>query len=191
LRRRRAPQIGNIFSDPAPRPPGNIPRGNQQQQPSEDEEEVPELPRGRVLPTPNRPPPGQACLRRERCSRSRWLRRPAHRCSQNVQPGIAIAATATRSGRGRGAGGQSAAGDAARQRQPRACRNRQRHCSPATRWSPSAGAEDRQQEGEFFGLDKITGRIINFDEDIPGQELPSQYGAPGWSKPDALLHPAG
>src|SRR3954453_7421437 len=54
-------QIGNIFSDPAPRPPGAIPRGNQQPQREapDDDEEVPELPRGRLLPTPNRPPPGQ------------------------------------------------------------------------------------------------------------------------------------
>src|SRR6202044_1205022 len=51
-------QIGNIFSDPAPRPPGSIPRGNQQPQP-DDEEEVPELPQGRLLPTPNRLIPGQ------------------------------------------------------------------------------------------------------------------------------------
>src|SRR5580698_384345 len=52
-------QIGNIFSDPSPRPPGNIPRGNRQDAP-DDEEEVPELPQGgRLLPTPNRPPPGQ------------------------------------------------------------------------------------------------------------------------------------
>jgi len=36
-------QIGNIFSDPAPRPPSNIPHGNA---PSDDEEEVPELPQG-------------------------------------------------------------------------------------------------------------------------------------------------
>src|SRR6266404_1562452 len=50
-------QIGTIFSDPVPRPPGNIPRGNQQQ--PDDDEEVPELPRGRLLPTPNRPLPGQ------------------------------------------------------------------------------------------------------------------------------------
>src|SRR5487761_2625278 len=50
-------QIGNIFSD-QPRPPGAVPRGNQQQQP-DDEEEVPELPQGRLLPTPNRPLPGQ------------------------------------------------------------------------------------------------------------------------------------
>src|ERR1044072_2040636 len=53
-------QIGNIFSDPPLRPPGAIPRGNQQQQQlPDDDEEVPELPRGRLLPTPNRPPPGQ------------------------------------------------------------------------------------------------------------------------------------
>src|ERR1700675_3409042 len=51
-------QIGNIFSDPAPRPPGNIPRGNAP--PQDDEEEVPDLPQqGRLLPTPNRPLPGQ------------------------------------------------------------------------------------------------------------------------------------
>src|SRR5436305_3849306 len=50
-------QIGNIFSDPPPRPPGAIPRGNQPQS-EDDEEQVPELPRGRLLPTPNRPPPG-------------------------------------------------------------------------------------------------------------------------------------
>src|SRR2546423_10980857 len=49
-------QIGSIFSDPLPRPPGNIPRGYQL---PDDEEEVPELPQGRVLPTPNRPLPGQ------------------------------------------------------------------------------------------------------------------------------------
>src|SRR2546421_2157210 len=49
-------QIGSIFSDPLPRPPGNIPRGCQL---PDDEGEVPELPQGRVLPTPNRPLPGQ------------------------------------------------------------------------------------------------------------------------------------
>src|SRR3954466_16171286 len=51
-------QLGNIFSDPAPRPPGNVPRGNNI--PQDDEEEVPDLPQqGRLLPTPNRPLPGQ------------------------------------------------------------------------------------------------------------------------------------
>src|ERR1700742_1751140 len=52
-------QIGNIFSDPAPRPPRSVPRGNQA--PPDDEEDVPELPQVRVLPAaPTRlPPPGQ------------------------------------------------------------------------------------------------------------------------------------
>jgi len=46
-------QIGNIFSNAPPRPPGNVP-GPQDQ----DEEEVPDLPaQGRILPIPNRPQP--------------------------------------------------------------------------------------------------------------------------------------
>ncbi|MDB5501709.1 MAG: hypothetical protein JWR89_1611, partial [Tardiphaga sp.] len=53
-------QFGTLFGDPAPRPPGNVPRG-QQPPPSDDDEEVPELPQGRLLPTrPGQgvPPPG-------------------------------------------------------------------------------------------------------------------------------------
>src|ERR1700730_14974505 len=49
-------QIGNIFSYHSP-PPRTVPRGNQQL--PDDEEEVQDLPRGRLLPTPNRPLPGQ------------------------------------------------------------------------------------------------------------------------------------
>ena len=73
-------QIGNIFSDPAPRPPGNIPRGGNQQVP-DDEEEVPELPQGRLLPTPNRPLPGtsvqdgQSSESAAIASMTRWLSR--------------------------------------------------------------------------------------------------------------------
>ncbi|MES1150041.1 MAG: DUF2155 domain-containing protein, partial [Bradyrhizobium guangdongense] len=54
-------QIGTIFSDPPPRPPGAIPRGNQPPQAApDDDEEVPELPRqGRLLPTRPAPPPSQ------------------------------------------------------------------------------------------------------------------------------------
>src|ERR1700761_836174 len=57
-------QIGNIFSDPVPRPPAGVPRGNQP--PPDEEEDVPELPpQGRVLPAPTRPyqgQPGQAAV---------------------------------------------------------------------------------------------------------------------------------
>src|ERR1700687_5374828 len=84
-------QIGNIFSDPAPRPPGNIPRGNQQQQP-DDEEEVPELPQGRLLPTPNRPLPGQGAPARVGVRPQRLPPPPATAViPQNPPPGIAVA----------------------------------------------------------------------------------------------------
>ena len=53
-------QIGTIFSDPVPRPPGNIPRRGEPMPAPEEEEDIPELPQGgRVLPAPTRPPPGQ------------------------------------------------------------------------------------------------------------------------------------
>src|SRR5260370_6022858 len=52
-------QIGNMFSERGPRPPGNMPRGGRRQRAPDDEEEVRELPQGRLLPTPNRPLPGQ------------------------------------------------------------------------------------------------------------------------------------
>src|SRR5260370_26707738 len=86
-------QIGNIFSDPAPRPPGAIPRGNQQQQPApDDDEEVPELPRGRLLPTPNRPLPGQG-VPPPGSVQSQPLAPPPGTTviPQNTQPGIPIA----------------------------------------------------------------------------------------------------
>src|ERR1700694_1060823 len=84
-------QIGNIFSDPAPRPPGHIPRGHQEQQP-DDEEEVPELPQGRLLPTPNRPLPGQG-VPAPGSVQSQPLAPPPGTTviPQNPPPGIAVA----------------------------------------------------------------------------------------------------
>src|ERR1700716_2357030 len=83
-------QIGNIFSDPAPRPTGNIPRARQQQ--PDDEEEVPELPRGRLLGTPNRPPPGQG-VPAPGAVQSQPLAPPPGTTvvPQNTAPGIAVA----------------------------------------------------------------------------------------------------
>src|ERR1700676_3535256 len=83
-------QIGNIFSDPPPRPPGSIPRGNQ---PSpDDEEEVPALPQGRLLPTPNRPLPGQG-VPAPGSVQSQPLAPPPGTTiiPQNPPPGIAVA----------------------------------------------------------------------------------------------------
>src|ERR1700681_2663718 len=95
-------QIGNIFSDPAPRPPGNIPRGNPQPQP-DDEEEVPELPQGRLLPTPNRPIPGQG-VPAPGSVQSQPLAPPPGTTviPQNVPPGIAVAPPQPGPGPGQG-----------------------------------------------------------------------------------------
>src|SRR3981081_1103772 len=84
-------QLGNIFSDPAPRPPGNVPRGQVQQQ-QEDDEEVPELPQGRILPAPNRPLPGQG-VPPPGSVQSQPLAPPPGTTiiPQNTQPGIAVA----------------------------------------------------------------------------------------------------
>ncbi len=132
-------QIGNIFSDPAPRPPGAIPRGNQQQQAPDDEEEVPELPQGRLLPTPNRPlPPGRPCRRRDRCSRSRWRRRRAPPSFRKTrQPGIAVAPPQPGQGVAVAPPGANPPPGTPASASRRACRRRRRRCSPATRSSPS------------------------------------------------------
>src|SRR3954453_1686613 len=84
-------QIGNIFSDPPLRPPGAIPRGQPQQAP-DDDEEVPELPRGRLLPTPNRPPPGRGAPPPGAVQSQPLAPPPGPTVvPQNAQPGIAVA----------------------------------------------------------------------------------------------------
>ena len=107
-------QLGNIFSDPAPRPPGNVPRGQvQQQQPQDDDEEVPELPQGRLLPAPNRPLPGQG-VPPPGSVQSQPLAPPPGTTviPQNAPAGIAVAPPQPGSGRRRRAA-QSAPGIAA------------------------------------------------------------------------------
>src|SRR4051812_33575418 len=84
-------QIGNIFSDQPPRPPGSVPRG-QPQPPPDDDEEVPDLPRGGLFPPPNRPPPGQGAPP-PGAVQSQPLAPPPGTTvvPQNTQPGIAVA----------------------------------------------------------------------------------------------------
>ncbi len=157
-------QIGNIFSD-QPRPPGNVPRGNQQQAVPEDEEEVPELPRGRVLPIPSRPLPGQG------------VPPPGSVQSQPLAPlpGTTVIPQ-----------------NRARRSPTRASRThrpaptpwqRQQKGVPQTPATLQPGDEVVTEppaqkivnkKASFSGLDKITGRIINFDEDI-GETV--QFGA--------------
>ena len=174
-------QIGNIFSDPPLRPPGNIPRGNQQQQQQlDDEEEVPQLPQGRLLPTPNRPPPQQQQHQQGAAPpgpvQSQPLAPPPGTTviPQNTQPGIAVAPPQP---------GQSSSplpGLPPGQRQPRGGPGTNVPGAAATLQpgdevvSEPPASKIVNKKATFSGLDKITGRIINFDEDI-GETV--QFGA--------------
>lgn len=159
-------QIGTIFSDPPPlRPPGNIPRGQPQPQLPEDDEEVPELPpQGRVLPSrPMPPPPGRQGNVMPGPVESQPLAPPPG--STVAPPNQPPAAAITPPG-------------APGQRQPQ-----QKGAVPQTPASLQPGDEVvteppaqkiANKKATFSGLDKITGRIINFDEEI-GETV--QFGA--------------
>jgi hypothetical protein len=171
-------QIGNIFSD-QPRPPGSVPRGGQQQAVPDDEEEVPELPRGRLLPTPNRPLPGQG-VPPPGSVQSQPLAPPPGTTiiPQNQQPGIAVAPPPP--GQVQPNQGVAVAPPGANPLPPG---QRQQKGVPQTPATLQPGDEVVTEppaqkivnkKASFSGLDKITGRIINFDEDI-GETV--QFGA--------------
>ena len=169
-------QIGNIFSDPPLRPPGNIPRGNQPQ--PDDEEEVPQLPQGRLLPTPNRPPPGPGAAL-PGPMQSQPLPPPPGTTivPQGTQPGVSIAPPQP----GQGVAVAPPAGNAQPgQRQPKGAPGANVPQTPAALQpgdevvSEPPAQKILNKKASFSGLDKITGRIINFDEDI-GETV--QFGA--------------
>jgi hypothetical protein len=164
-------QIGNIFSDPPLRPPGSIPRGQQQQLPPDDDEQVPELPRGRLLPSrPGQgvPPPGAV--------QSQPLAPPPGTTvvPQGQQPGIAVqppqpgvASTPP--------GANPLPGLPPGQRQPKGVPQTPASIQPGDEVvSEPPSTKITNKKATFSGLDKITGRIINFDEDI-GETV--QFGA--------------
>jgi hypothetical protein len=174
-------QIGNIFSDPPLRPPGAIPRGNQPpQQAPDDDEEVPELPRGRLLPTPNRPPPGQGVPAPGSVSSQPLAPPPGTTViPQNTPPGIAVAPPQP------GAPGAPAVANAPPgtalpglppgQKQPKSVPGAPATLQPGDEVvSEPPATKITNKKASFSGLDKITGRIINFDEDI-GETV--QFGA--------------
>ena len=168
-------QIGNIFSDPAPRPPGNVPRGNQAQ-PPDDDEEVPELPQGRLLPTPNRPLPGQGAPPPGPVQ-SQPLEPPPGTTvvPQNVPPAIAV--TPPQPGQGVAVAPPAAAPPPGPpgQRQPKGVPQAPATLQPGDEVVSEPPAQKIvNKKASFSGLDKITGRIINFDEDI-GETV--QFGA--------------
>src|SRR5712671_3623935 len=165
-------QIGNIFSEPTPRPPGNIPRGGNQP-PPDDEEEVPELPQGRLLPTPNRLPPGQGVPAPGNIQSQPLAPPPGTTVvPQNAPPGIAVAPP--QPGQGVAVappGGNPPAG----QKQPKGVPQTPATLQPGDEVVSEPPAQKIvNKKASFSGLDKITGRIINFDEDI-GETV--QFGA--------------
>ena len=168
-------QIGNIFSDPPPRPPGAIPRGNQPQ--PDDEEEVPELPQGRVLPAPKRPPLGQG-IPPPGSVQSQPLAPPPGTTviPQNVPPGIAVAPPQPGQGVAVAPPGASPLpGLPPGQRQPKGVPESPATLQPGDEVVSEPPAQKIvNKKASFSGLDKITGRIINFDEDI-GETV--QFGA--------------
>jgi len=161
-------QIGTIFSDPAPRPPGAIPRGSNLP-PVDDDEEVPALPQGRVLPAPNRPLPGQGSA----------LPGPVQSQPLPPLPGTtvvpqtpAVAVAPPQAGPGAPPPG---AAPAPGQRQAKTPPQPAATLQPGDEVVTEPPAQKiLNKKASFSGLDKITGRIINFDEDI-GETV--QFGA--------------
>src|SRR5436309_2846655 len=164
-------QIGSIFSDPLPRPPGNIPRGYQI---PDDEEEVPELPQGRVLPTPNRPLPGPG-VPPPGSVQSQPLAPPPGTSviPQNVPPGTAVAPPEPNQGVAVGPPASNPLPPG--QRQPKGVPQTPATLQPGDEVVTEPPVQKIvNKKASFSGLDKITGRIINFDEDI-GETV--QFGA--------------
>ncbi len=175
-------QIGTIFSDPPPlRPPGSIPRGGQPQpQPTpDDDEEVPELPpQGRVLPSRPMPPPSRQGNVMPGPVETQPLAPPPGTHRRSAEPAAGR--------RGRTAGRACSAGrscSASGQRQPQQKGGTQQGAVPQAPASLQPGDEVVTEppaqkivnkKATFSGLDKITGRIINFDEEI-GETV--QFGA--------------
>jgi hypothetical protein len=174
-------QIGNIFSDPPLRPPGSIPRGQQQQQQvPDDDEQVPELPRGRLLPS--RPPaPGQG-VPPPGAVQSQPLAPPPGTTvvPQGQQPGIAVQPPQPGAGQQPGVanappGPNPLPGLPPGQRQPKGVPQTPASIQPGDEVvSEPPSTKVTNKKATFSGLDKITGRIINFDEDI-GETV--QFGA--------------
>ena len=172
-------QIGNIFSD-QPRPPGNVPRGGQQPQAvPDDEEEVPELPRGRLLPTPNRPLPGQGVPPPGSVT-SQPLPPPPGTTVVPQNPQAPVAVTPPQPGQVQPNQGVALAPPGVNV--PPGQRPQQKGVPPVPATlqpgdevvTEPPAQKIVNKKASFSGLDKITGRIINFDEDI-GETV--QFGA--------------
>lgn len=159
-------QIGNIFSD-RPRPPATV--GPRDQGPDADEEEVPELPQGRLLPTPNRPqgqgvpPPGSFQSQPLPPPPGAAIAPPNQQGAPNVATVPPTANPAPLPGLPPG------------QKQPRGTPPTPATLQPGDEVVTEPPAQKIvNKKAVFAGLDKITGRIIKFDADM-GETV--QFGA--------------
>src|SRR5262245_2073587 len=176
-------QIGNIFSDPPPRPPGSVPRGQQQQQQvPDDDEQVPELPRGRLLPSRTPPPGPTQGVPPPGAVQSQPLAPPPGTTvvPQGQQPGIAVQPPQPGAAPQPGVastppGANPLPGLPPGQRQPKGVPGTPASIQPGDEVvTEPPSTKVTNKKATFSGLDKITGRIINFDEDI-GETV--QFGA--------------
>ena len=137
---------------------------------------MPELPQGRLLPTPNRPPPGQG-IPAPGSVQSQPLAPPPGTTiiPQNTQPGIAVAPPQPGQGVAVAPPGAPQPGLPPGQRQPKGVPQSPATLQPGDEVVSEPPAQKIvNKKASFSGLDKITGRIINFDEDI-GETV--QFGA--------------
>jgi len=148
-------QLGNIFGNQPPRPPGNV--GSQNQDP--DADDVPDIPQGRILPAPMRPPQGAALP-------------PPVQTQPLAPPPGATAAPPGQPPPATAAAPNPLPGVPPGQRQPRTAPG-QPPPPPAATVQPGdeiVTAPPAQKvvnkQAVFAGLDKITGRIIKFDVDM-------------------------
>ncbi len=157
-------QIGTIFSDPPPRPPGAIPGG--QPQPEFDDEDVPELPQGRILPAPGQLPRGQGAPPPGPVQSQPLPPPPGTTVIPRNAPAPGTAAAPPQNGQTTPT--------------PPAGQAKAAPPSPATLQPGdeivTAPPSQRvvNKKAVFAGLDKITGRITSFDTDI-GEIV--QFGA--------------
>ena len=163
----RAPKLVIFFRDSPPRPPGAIPQG--QVAPEDDEEEVPDLPQqGRVLPAPMHPAPGQGAPP------------PGPVQSQPLPPPPGTTVVPQNAPSGNAPGGVAVAPPSPPKGLPEQNSTRPAPPTPATLQPGDEVVTEAPAEkvvnkkAAFSGLDKITGRIIHFDEDV-GETV--QFGA--------------
>jgi len=141
----------------------------------DDEEEVPELPQGRLLPAPNRPLPGQG-VPPPGSVQSQPLAPPPGTTviPQNTQPGVAVAPPQPNQGVAAAPPGGNAL-PSPQQRPQKGVPQTPATLQPGDEVVTEPPAQKIvNKKASFSGLDKITGRIINFDEDI-GETV--QFGA--------------